>query len=214
MNKTVLPQTDTKHRILDAAEYHFARKGFRGTSMREITGSAGVNLAAVNYHFGSKKKLVEEVIRRRLLPLNNIRRKRLEEVKANAVRKGKSPDISAVLTAFIEPTLFFKESNPDADHFFTFIGRSMSDPDDTVRDVFIRYMKPLFQLMHEIACEALPGHPRDLVFWRLHFTLGALFHTMHISGHIKKEFKSMTAAMDARSLVDIILPYVAAGMKA
>ncbi len=62
MNKRAEEQADTKERILDAAEYLFARNGYRGTSLREITGRAEVNLAAVNYHFGSKKTLVEEVI--------------------------------------------------------------------------------------------------------------------------------------------------------
>jgi AcrR family transcriptional regulator len=126
VKNTALP--DTKEKILDAAEYLFARDGYRGTSLRAITGKAGVNLAAVNYHFGSKKILVEEVIKRRIVPLNNIRKKRLEEIREASVQKKKKPDIRAVLAAFIEPTLFFKESNPEAEHFFTFIGRSMSDP--------------------------------------------------------------------------------------
>ena len=49
----------TKSKILDAAEYLFADKGFNGTSLREITSLAEVNLAAVNYHFGSKKELIK-----------------------------------------------------------------------------------------------------------------------------------------------------------
>lgn len=214
MNTAYQITSDTRQRILDAAEYLFAHNGYRGTSLRAITGRGKVNLAAVNYHFGSKKALVEEVMKRRLLPLNALRKKRLEEVKARAEEKGRKPDIRAVLTAFIEPTLFFKESNPDAEHFFTFIGRSFTDPDDTVRSVFIRYIKPLFQLMFETACEALPDYPHDIVFWRLHFTMGALFHTMHICGHMQSEFKHITTDMDARSLVGLIIPYVTAGVKA
>ena len=206
--------SDTKERILDAAEYLFAREGYRGTSLRTITARARVNLAAVNYHFGSKKSLVEEVIKRRLLPLNHIRKKRLEDVRASAAKKGKQPDIGDVLAAFIEPTLSFKESHPDAEHFFTFIGRSLSDPDDTVRNVFLRYIKPLFHLMFETSCAALPGHPRDLVFWRLHYTMGALFHTMHICGHLKNESEKMKTDLDAQSMVNQIIPYVTAGMKA
>lgn len=207
-------QSDTRQRILDAAEFLFAQDGYRGTSLRAITGRAKVNLAAVNYHFGSKKTLVEEVIRRRLLPLNKIRKTRLEGVRSAAAQKRKKPDIKAVLAAFIEPTLFFKESTPEAEHFFTFIGRSLSDPDDTVRNVFIGYIKPLFELLLETSCDALPGHPRELVFWRLHYTLGALFHTMHICGHIKSEFHGMKTDIDAQSLLDQIIPYVTAGMKA
>jgi len=214
MNKESGIQADTKQRILDAAEYLFARNGYRGTSLREITGRAKVNLAAVNYHFGSKKTLVEEVIKRRLLPLNSIRKKRLEEVRDAADRKGKQPDIKAVLSAFIEPTLKFKESNPGAEHFFTFIGRSFTDPDNTVRDVFVRYIKPLFSLLYETACQSLPDHGSDIIFWRLHFTLGSLFHTMHICGNIKTEFMNNQNEMDADSLIDLIVPYVTAGMKA
>ncbi len=214
MNKRTGKLTDTKQSILDSAEYLFARNGYRGTSLREVTGRAKVNLAAVNYHFGSKKILVEEVIKRRLLPLNSIRKKRLEEVRTEAEMKEKRPDIRAVLSAFIVPTLKFKESNPGAEHFFTFIGRSFTDPDNTVRDVFIRYIKPLFSLLHETACESLPDHSNDIIFWRLHFTLGALFHTMHICGHMKTEFMNLKTEMDADSLIGLMVPYITAGMKA
>lgn len=214
MNEITPDQSDTKQRIFDAAEYLFAQDGYRGTSLRAITGRAGVNLAAVNYHFGSKEVLLEEVIKRRLLPLNDIRRKRLEEVRETARKKRRKPDIKSVLAAFIEPTLLFKESNPDAEHFFSFIGRSMSDPDDTVRNVFIGLIKPLFELLFETACDALPGRPRDLVFWRLHYSIGALFHTMHVCGHMKDEFKNMKTDINAQSLIDTIIPYVTAGMKA
>ncbi len=214
MNENQPDHIDTKQSILDEAEYLFAQNGFRGTSLREITGRAKVNLAAVNYHFGSKKTLVEEVIKRRLLPLNSVRKKKLEEVRVLSDKKGKKPDIKAVLSAFIEPTLKFKESDPGAEHFFTFIGRSFTDPDNTVRDVFIRYIMPLFQLLHETACQALPAFSRDLVFWRLHFTLGALFHSIHMCGRVKPEFMHGKTEMDADSLIDLILPYVTAGMKA
>ncbi len=214
MNTGSINQADTKERVLDAAEYLFALDGYRGTSLREITGRAKVNLAAVNYHFGTKKTLVEEVIKRRLLPLNSLRKKRLNAVKADAHKKGKKPDIKAVLSAFIEPTLKFKESNHGAEYFFIFIGRSFSDPDHTVRDVFMRYIEPLFNLLYETACESLPRYSGDIIFWRLHFTLGALFHTIHICSHINKEFMNMKIEMDADSLIDLMVPYVTAGMKA
>jgi AcrR family transcriptional regulator len=56
-----MAQTTTKKRILDAAEKLFARQGFHATSMRMLTKEAGVNLAAVNYHFGSKVELIKAV---------------------------------------------------------------------------------------------------------------------------------------------------------
>jgi hypothetical protein len=138
----------------------------------------------------------------------------LEEVREAAGKKGKTSDIKAVLAAFIEPTLLFKESNPDAKNFFAFIGRSFTDPDDTVRQVFLRFIKPLFNLMLEVACEALPDSPREQVFWRLHFSIGALFHSMHISENFKMEPLDIKTRVDAASLIDMIVPYVTAGMKA
>src|SRR5665213_146174 len=70
----------TKERILGAAEVLFAQRGFDGASLRQLTTAAGVNLAAVNYHFGSKDKLVEEVFRRRLDALNASRLAALDKV--------------------------------------------------------------------------------------------------------------------------------------
>ena len=60
------PHFSTKDRILSAAEALFAEFGFVGTSLRQVTSRADVNLAAVNYHFGSKDNLVAEVFRRRM----------------------------------------------------------------------------------------------------------------------------------------------------
>src|SRR5205085_2358496 len=67
--RAVKPQHETRTRILDAAEELFMQHGFEGTSMRLLTAKAGVNLAAVNYHFGSKDALIEAVFHRRLDPM-------------------------------------------------------------------------------------------------------------------------------------------------
>src|SRR5688572_8394531 len=75
---SVKPPHETRTRILDAAEELFMQHGFEGTSMRQLTTKAGVNLAAVNYHFGSKDALIEAVFRRRLDPMNAARSAALE----------------------------------------------------------------------------------------------------------------------------------------
>ena len=64
---------DTKSRIVDVAEQLFMEHGFEATSLRQLTSSAGVNLAAVNYHFGSKEELFQAVLTRRLDPMNQER---------------------------------------------------------------------------------------------------------------------------------------------
>ena len=74
--------SDTKESILDAAEKLFAERGFSGTSLRTITAAARVNLAAVNYHFGSKDALIEAVLARRVRPMNAERVARLDRARA------------------------------------------------------------------------------------------------------------------------------------
>jgi len=81
--RAVKPQHETRTRILDSAEELFMLHGFEGTSMRLLTSSAGVNLAAVNYHFGSKDALIEALFRRRLDPMNAARIAELERERFN-----------------------------------------------------------------------------------------------------------------------------------
>ena len=67
----------TKSAVLSAAERLFALNGFRNVSVRDITAAAGVNLASVNYHFGSKDALLFEIFRRRTAELNRERARML-----------------------------------------------------------------------------------------------------------------------------------------
>ncbi|MBZ0134661.1 MAG: TetR family transcriptional regulator, partial [Rhodanobacter sp.] len=95
MNST----SSTRDRILGTAEKMFAQRGFDGASLRQLTAAAGVNLAAVNYHFGSKEKLVEEVFRRRLDALNANRLADLHKL------AGCEATLEQVLAAYIRPAL-------------------------------------------------------------------------------------------------------------
>src|SRR5688572_31708077 len=79
--------TDTRESLLDAAEKLFSEHGIQSASLRQITQHAGANLAAVNYHFGSKDGLVRAVFSRRLRPMNDERFRRLELVDLQADRK-------------------------------------------------------------------------------------------------------------------------------
>src|SRR6266446_10016180 len=92
---SVLP-SDTKIRILDAAEKLFGKNGFDATSLRDITAEAQVNLAAVNYHFQSKDSLIDAIIERRLEPVNRLRLEMLDAA-------GSSPTVEQVVEAFLAP---------------------------------------------------------------------------------------------------------------
>jgi AcrR family transcriptional regulator len=208
-----MSRSDTKERILDAAELLFAREGYNGTSLRAITSKAKVNLAAVNYHFGSKKILLEEVFARRLLPLNKIRKERLKKVRERASKQAKKANVREIMYAFIEPTLNFKESDAGAKDFIALVGRSFFDPDDTVRNVFLRFMKPMLLLLFETISEALPSIPQNLLFWRLQFSLGAMAHTMSGCGDLMLGPLSIGTISDTDLLVTMLVSFVTAGME-
>ncbi|MFN2366985.1 MAG: TetR/AcrR family transcriptional regulator [Desulfurivibrionaceae bacterium] len=208
-----MSQLDTRTRILDVAEELFADKGYRGTSMRAITARAEVNLAAVNYHFGSKQGLVTEVIERRLVPLNRLREQNLNAVREKAAKIKKIPELERVLLAFIEPTLMLPESTPGAKNFITLISRAMADTDQTAREIFVRNMKQIITLFYNCLAEALPEISPDVLYWRLNFVIGALSHTMR---SIDKCPVPMAEGVphDSRSLVKLLLPFIRAGMEA
>jgi len=207
-------QTNTKKRILDAAEKLFAQKGFYATSLRMLTREAGVNLAAVNYHFGSKEELIKAVIERRILPLNTIRLERLQKIKSNASAEDCPPDIRRILLAFLEPTFAFRKSARGAQDFISLIGRAFSDPRDTVRKVFLKTVEPVFQLLFELLCDALPKLPRNVVFLRLNFMLGAMAHSMNISQMCQLIPDGLSLKVDSDTLVEQFVMFVENGMEA
>src|SRR5213080_4689568 len=93
----------TKERILDSAESLFMEHGFEATSLRSITAAAAVNLAAVNYHFGSKEELFQAVLTRRLDPMNHDRLTLLTRLEAEAAPRPLSCE--KILGAMFIPAL-------------------------------------------------------------------------------------------------------------
>ncbi|MEN8232665.1 MAG: TetR/AcrR family transcriptional regulator [Thermodesulfobacteriota bacterium] len=209
-----MAHTDTKKRILDAAEKLFAQQGFYATSLRMLTKEAGVNLAAVNYHFGSKEELIKAVFGRRMLPLNKMRLERLQNIKDSASAEGRPPDIKEILLAFIEPTFEFRKSGKGAQDFISMISRAFSDPRDTVRKLFLNMVEPVFQLLFELLCEALPSLPKNIVYWRLNFMIGAMAHAMSMSQMCQLIPDGLVLKVDSVSLAEQFVNFVANGLEA
>lgn len=169
--------TDTRERILDAAERLFMAHGYEGTSMRMITGAADVNLAAVNYHFGSKEALLREVFRRRLAWLNRQRLLALDALEAQAGDAPVKP--SAILEAYFGTLLQMgRDESLGGITFLRLLGRTLTEPADFIRSFFAgeyaevvdRYKRALFR--------ALPDVPREEIVWRFHFMLGAMSYAI------------------------------------
>ena len=123
---------DTREKILDTAEALFMAYGYEGTSMRQITGEAGVNLAAVNYHFGTKEQLLQAVFKRRLDDLNEQRLRVLDELEAEAAGNPLKP--SVIVQAFFGTLLQgLNSENRGGLVFLRLLGRTMTEPTEFIR---------------------------------------------------------------------------------
>jgi AcrR family transcriptional regulator len=163
---------DTRSRILDTAERLFTELGFEGTSMRQITGAAGVNLAAANYHFGSKEALLQAVFKRRLEWLNAERLRVLNEMEAAAGGQALKP--SQIVDAFFG-TVLRMATQPErgGQTFLCLLGRTLNSPSDMIHTLFSAEYSDVLERFKAALYRALPDVPKAEIVWRLHFMLGA-----------------------------------------
>lgn len=204
---------DTKEEILNAAEVLFARMGYHASSMRAITESAGVNLALVNYHFGSKEALLEAVIVRRLRPVNELRLKRLQEIRNRSGEQNMKPDLPEILRAYIGPVFGSGGAEKDWVDFTNLIGRAFTESDETVQKMLLRHMKPVNQLILDLLRDALPDLSGEEVFWRYQFLIGALGLAIRINsnpvyGRLKTNFET-----DSETLMGMLVAFATGGME-
>ena len=213
-DKSKSPQIDTKTRILDAAEILFAENGFKETSIHCLARKARVNQAAVNYHFGSKDALVEKVIERRLSMISQRRMEKLKQIKAVAQRQGCRPDVPTLLRAYIEPALILMEKTSGERYFLLIVGRALAEPDEAIRNIFIRQFEPSFQLLAELMQNALPDLPESVLRWRLHFAIGSLAHVMRLCGSQWPVADLEPHASDTETVVKLLITFLTEGMAA
>lgn len=203
----------TADRILDTAERLFAKEGYHFTSLRKITSEAGVNLGSVNYHFTSKQGLMEAVLTRRIVPLNEIRMQMLEDILEAARHAGQPPRSRDILRALLEPALRLCGANKDSKHFVTFVGRIMYESDETVRVAFLNMMTPMFHSFFQAMRQALPYLPGAVLFHRLLFVIGVMGHTLCLGDKIQLPPIS-SPAWDTQTMLDQLLTFAEAGMEA
>jgi AcrR family transcriptional regulator len=210
--RAVKPQHETRTRILDAAEELFMQHGFEGTSMRLLTAKAGVNLAAVNYHFGSKHALIEAVFRRRLDPMNQARLACLDALEA----EGRPPAPEAILRAFVSPTLaLVEDAKGGGRNFIRLLGRTYTEPAKAIRQLIGQMYAPIMDRFKGALARALPQMPPEELVWRMHFMFGTLAYTLAATDTVqliagcKPEDR-----YDARLLEERLTAFLHAGLNA
>ena len=195
----------TRDRILGAAETLFAQRGFDGASLRQLTAAAGVNLAAVNYHFGSKEKLVEEVFRRRLDGLNTDRLAALGQLGGQHL-----VTLEDVLAAYIRPALELSHDGNGA-LFMRVLARAFAEHDGTLRQFLSdNYGHVMRQFTAEFA-RLLPHLSKPELYWRIDLVTGALTHAMSGFGMIQRQ-DNVSEEVHREQTVQHLIRFAAAGL--
>lgn len=198
----------TKDRILGAAEALFAQHGFAGTSLRQVTSQADVNIAAVNYHFGSKDNLVNEVFRRRMDEMTAARMSQLD-----AAQRECPGQLRAVLAAFVEPALALAQDRQSGGAFVRVIARAYAEKNDNLRRFLSDHYGHVLRDFGRAIAACLPGLSKEELYWRLDFLAGALTYAMADFGLIKRPAGVTEAAHRARAAAELI-HFAEAGFRA
>ena len=169
--------SETKERILDAAERLFSEAGLRTTSLRDITSEAGVNLAAVNYHFGSKETLLTAVLERAFDPVNKRRIVLLDDLESQAGESG--PAVEDILQAFIGPPFdAWSESGDRGLRFLKLLGQIHTEANKDVQAALLSQFEQVLERYTKALVRAVPALEPIEVNRRMLFVVGAMAQTM------------------------------------
>jgi len=200
-------QFSTKDRILGAAEELFAQHGFGGTSLRQVTSRADVNIAAVNYHFGSKENLVNEVFRRRMDGMSS-RRLALLRI----AQETHPAELEPILEAFVEPALALARDRQGGGAFIRVIARAYAEQNDGLRKFMSDQYGHVLRDFAKAISACVPALSKEQLYWRLDFLAGALTYAMADFGLIKRPAGISEVQHRTRAAQELIR-FAAAGFK-
>lgn len=186
----------------------FASHGFEATSVRAITTAAKVHLSAVNYHFGSKDNLIVAVLRRTIRPLNQ---SRLALLDAAIAQHAPAPvPLPQLLETMLRPCLEMS-LDPDRRQLFHLLERSMSEEGNFIREILETEWLPVVKRYMGEFTRTLPHTPQEEIFWRIHFTIGAMIHTARHAADLEI-LSEGRCQLDTEACLNRLIDFATAGM--
>jgi len=197
--------TETKEQILTVAERLFAEHGFTGTTLRNVVSEAGVNLAAVHYHFGSKEELFRAVVARFARPVVERELKLLAELKSGS----ELPSVEALLNAVVQPSLEILSQGEDSRLVRAkFMGRCRTEPEPIQSIAYAEFAvaaEPFLDMFQRI----LPEQPRSQLGWKFDLVISALVRVLMEAGKpyaLLKSNRSKDIEVATHQLVAFLSP--------
>ena len=197
-----MPSDHTKSAILSAAERLYADRGFGEVTLRDIVAAAEVNLAAVNYHFGSKDELIAELFVTRSLATN---RERLNELKSAEEAGGGRAAIDAILRALVGPTLRGclgpERERSAAARFMIRASIESVPPIRRIKNREVDHLRKFAAAMRR----SLPGRAEADLYWGLHFALAMAHHTIRERERLTKLSEGLCDLDDVQGIVERVV---------
>jgi AcrR family transcriptional regulator len=206
-----MPSDLTRTASLAAAERLYAERGFSDVTLRDIVSAANVNLAAVNYHFGSKDELIAELFVTRSLALN---RERLRTLRAMEEKGGGRAEIACVLRALVGPTLRGclgpENERATAARFMIRVSIESVPPIRRIRNREIDHLRKFIAAMRR----ALPTHSDVDLYWGLHFALAMAQQTVRDTERLAKLSEGQCDVDDVEAVIDRVVKVAVMGLTA
>jgi AcrR family transcriptional regulator len=197
-----MPSDQTRTAILAAAERLYADRGFGDVTLRDIVAEANVNLAAVNYHFGSKDELIAELFVSRSIATN---RERLNELKAAEQQGGGRASIDAILRALVGPPLRGclgpDREGSTAARFMIRASIESVPPIRRIRNREIDHLRKFAAAMRR----AMPTRNETELYWGLHFALAMAHHTIREKERLTKLSEGKCDLDDVAGIIERVV---------
>jgi AcrR family transcriptional regulator len=212
MREIKFPQSESKRRLLEAAEQLFAERGFEAVSVRDVTHQAKANVAAVNYHFGSREGLISLVVVRYVTPINDERLLRLDALEKKW--PGKVVPVEELIDAFVRPLVgSVRKSELSERLFCKLVARVFSLQGEALPPIVEEQMKGMVERFLKAFGRSLPGLAPEELVWRFHFVVGAVIHLLLNQEMLFRLSAGASGNPGTDALVGRLIRFASAGLR-
>ena len=208
MRQTTVPDSKTKATLIGVTEELLAEIGFDAISVRDITGKAGANVAAVNYHFGGRDGLLGLIAQRHVVAVSEARVTRLDAIR----RRGGTPQVEEVVEAWVEPLIAQARNGELPERvMLKLLGRLFGERSRNLPQVAEESHRQAIVYFIQTLETALPSLGSERLAWNVHFLSGSLAHMLAQSEGVEW---LVGAAAGVDDQVRRLVGFVSAGLRA
>ena len=212
MRETTIPESGSKRKLLETAEQLFADKGFEAVSVRDITQLAKTNVAAVNYHFGSRDSLLGMVMMRYMQPVTEERLARIDTLDRKWA--GKVVPLEEIIDAYVRPLITqVRKSELSERLFYKLMGRIFAQQGNGLPPQIESQLKQVVERFTRSFAKALPEVPPEDLAWRIHFMAGAMIHLLTHQDILHRISGGTSGAPTMEATLGRFIRFAAAGLR-